>query len=407
MLTLEPTTFDVSLNVSNVIPMANLEKALRKVYTKELTENEEDKLMRVLIATSMTLSFRTNGNLTHTYAGIRYQGSLVKRIAKLALKCGLPKPSTQELGVLGQELGEQTSMTLYMELAKFSNWTHGAFENSITRDVGACWWKAHNSSRIGLVEDPNGYSVLLYASDADRTKYSKVKGIGRCWLYRFDDGMVIFNSYGTYSLSQIAHALAQHFDTGTRRVKVISNAYINAGIMNNEGRTGGYEGVGYWIGEGDHMTVKLPDLRHKQECVVCNEHIVEDDGKYFAENDSNSFYCINCIGPMNNCDFCGIRYRVNGKGNTHDHCATCIRERTITCAIHGNVVSKPNKAWHGGLYCDRCHQKGVIRRCSGCKRMHHMDNMSKELYRLTGDYRCIPCTRKIIGAIKEEIGDPR
>lgn len=383
--------FSQKVNIERSVPSVVVLQAIN-VLAPDLELPKKETIYGIITGIS---SFRKAGNLTHSFQGVRYQGSQVKRLAKLLLKNGY-KTTKEGMGKAGQILGNDEEQEMHIEIAKYSDWKHGSFESSVTKDIGSCWWGKHTPTRLGLVQDPCGYSVLLYESAEKMEKESQLKGIGRCWMYHDDKGIVIFNAYGKYSLSQIAQALMLHYGLDVMcKIRLYSpTAFINAGVMNNEGRDGGHTGVGYWIGKETIEVFKLPDLRTKINCKRCSKEVADED----AAKLKDGAYCMECYHRSVSCRHCGDRHWNNSK-----YCNVCIEQHTMTCPVHGKIVSPSKfKVWHGDIHCEQCFRAEIVVTCSVCKRTHLVGNTSTILRKRFGNKVCKNCANKLAKDITNE-----
>lgn len=287
------------------------------------------------------------------------------------------------LSIVGEYLSSHrtNNSTLHFEFAKYSDWRHGAFEGKMSPDgrpPGGCWWNEHSASRLGLVEDHRGWSILFYENEQEAKENSRVKGKGRCWMYVFEEGPVIFNAYGV-SLVTIAAALSKLWGVPHTKIAIHSNEglYINAGMRDNEGRGGGPTGFGFIFSDNVSVSeVNLPDIRKRDGiCRDCGKGVVTSScskiqGGYVCEQCIESYqYCARCDELHRNMD----TVRVDGKVRTI--CNLCLT-KLDNCTVCGYTLYKTEKVWHTGIsLCPTCIDNGEALRCDECRRLHLPQHM--------------------------------
>jgi len=285
------------------------------------------------------------------------------------------------LAMIGEKLKAHVNLqsTTCFEIAKYSDWLHGAFEGRKSLDGGTpgkCWWTEEDSiaTRKGMIKNHAGYSILFYKDRQHYEKYSKEQGIGRCWLLEINDGLLIFNAYGI-SLVQVAQVLKKVFDLPFHRVNVISEfAFINAGMRDNEGRGGGRDGSGRGILLSHASLVSsitLPDMRlMDSKCFLCHQGTLKSAERMVEEK----IVCKKCIKTLPTCKKCGNRMidaglSVNYLGRAVRICNSCA-DYANDCNFCGKTLHFTHKVWHTGYsVCDNCIDSGHACNCHTCGRL--------------------------------------
>lgn len=317
----------------------------------------------------------------HVINGVRYTGRWKVRILKYFKSVYFDiTPTEMDFLINASNVvaaGMDMQRTLHIQISKQSNWEHGSFEGSVSKDgkpPGACWWTTHSSSRLGLMDDENGFSVLLYDSERDYEENKEKRGRGRCWGYHIHGGAVLFNAYGE-SLRNIARAIAAQYNIPFTPVRLYYEyGFINAGDMDNEGRGGGVnrEGLGYFVGENPPSLIQLPDFRiRNSKCSICEGKFMEDDISYYISTDGyERMSCPTCYNLMPlPCTFCGMVFDGISYNERRGMCARCY-QRSDNCLVCGPTTMRLSAIWHSGeKVCDRCKLDGNFPSCSCCGKL--------------------------------------
>jgi hypothetical protein len=210
---------------------------------------------------------------------------------------------------------------------------------------------------------------LFYNSEEQYLKYSKKQGIGRCFAFNHDKGLVIFNAYGI-PLSTIAQGIAKAVEAEYSKISIFShNAYINKGNMNNEGHDGGSEGLGYLVGHNLNgiSSVDIGDITLDENCEKCDKLLSSRNSKKI----DGKYWCDKCImkTPVFKCKKCGEYTAKEHRVDSFTICQPCY-EGLPTCCNHGKTLQTSYRVWHSNkTVCQKCVNEGLASSCDGCGRM--------------------------------------
>lgn len=337
--------------------------------------------------------------------------SWVKRYANYIYKSMGARAEDEVLSFMGSFLKERiTPVKAVFEFAKYSNWNEGDFAE---RGGQSCWWRANNDSRLGIVKDPRGYSMLFYKDMNDYKKNSKVKGIGRNWLIMEKDYAVTFNGYGV-PLSESAKILSQLWGVDYKRADVYSvGSYINKGNKNNltdggDIAGGGETGRGYVFGTLEVIAkltqrdyIDIGDIRLKDgNCCICgNKLLIKNSITVRSRPEGDNYVCRNCSDKTSSCYSCDHRFVTeDGVDMWHPDaertipvCPKCSEKTGFNCEVHGRSLGRPAVVWHTKrTYCSRCVRVGEATVCNVC------NHVTDKYIKITDKLRlCVSCYKSM------------
>lgn len=339
-----------------------------------------------------------------------YVGTWAKRFAKFNYQEYSRKVPHEVMATIGEVLArhcERGTAKYFYEIASQAKWQPGDFgEYGNT----SCWWGDRNDNRLGMIQDANGYSVLLYKDMEQAKSYSQKKGIARCWMYNTEKGMVIFNAYGE-GLNKIAQILATQFGLSYRKVMINTpekaQIYINQGNKNNGHKEhevgeivggGGSWGLGYIIGDeaviNKMSEVNLPDFTYKDgECCECKIPLKK---KNSMKDSKGRFYCKEHENLLGKCGVCGDYERKDSFREVYYRgrkVTVCGAHPVKTCEVHGPTLNDCNNVWHTSrYYCSECIEEGKkVIYCAGCK--HLVEKFVVVNFTANKMKLCEPCIR--------------
>jgi hypothetical protein len=410
--------FEVKIPV-NEIPRSAMVELSQKYHGHKLSSILETGIGVWSNTTNPWMKWNTGKYVTE---GKVYQGNWTTRIAKRFYDVYDEKLDDKTLSEVGGFLGRfQKEVDTAFQISPIFDWSPGDFAE---RDGSSCWWAGSNSCRVGLAARENAFVVLFYKNRKMYEENEGRKGIGRSWMLEYPDKAFIFNAYGV-SLSDTANILATQFKLNQKKVYIRSSgAFLNQGNLNNTERQGGETGISYVLApdvSGYSSSFETP-IRiesfstNPATCTNCKSAHRPSELTLIH----NEVLCYTCMSEKYpTCNFCERRVdsvtAIWASGRERKICKTCMRRNGITpethtCSVHGLSITSSKKAWHTNRkYCDECLNTGAAIRCYSCTTVVDRyvkleipdDGKTLGHRRLVGEHICIPCSKKLITAIKE------
>lgn len=234
--------------------------------------------------------------------------------------------------------------TVALSFSKNVDWQAGKFG-----DKDSCFWGNRKDCRDNIKSN-NGFSVQAWTADG--------KPLSRVWgaLEEKSKLLVIYNAYGTLSISQFARALAEKYDCDYRMVSLTAGGSREKIVYINNTS-------GYVIGEAGDLDLFTGsgryDLKWKVKVVCTNCRKFEE-----TTNFDGRAYCLRCYATfVKDCGNCGrkqwyahlTRERTQYGSTEYKYlCGNCINMHCPDCGNNADPI------WFHNDYL-------IIRKCLTCR----------------------------------------
>lgn len=208
-----------------------------------------------------------------------YCGSFVKRVRKFAHKNKI-KLDNEFWSSLGSIVGQHsTKNTKYNFRLTQNDWQRGDFA-----DPESCFWTDRYYCRSVLKKENFG-AIQFFEDDL-------ASGIGRAWVGKIKNDIVVFNAYGIPLLT-ITRILSQHLNLLYKKVDLCNNGSADDYLYINQG-------IGYILysdvskhNDTEEFDLKINFAKYMCKCKNCESEILKEE-----------ILCSECKDLHKNCSKC-------------------------------------------------------------------------------------------------------